>query len=237
MKTGENKPKKARNAHMIHFGSEYDITYDMTNEFPATASKTNKSITLSSDILNVNVGSTFINTQPQYAQTYSNNFEKNILIGSNSPSVHYIDIVSPRNTTPSHQAMSRYSDNQQIMTRTSSSFLTPQESRPQSSMSKSSKKINVHKSTTPNVKAKTYIFGFHEEAKYLPHPFVSSHKPKTSRSRTRATTRSEVSTPRRFAQKPFKLSKRRTLAFDEKNGGYTGHFLGSFDNFDGDHRF
>ena len=75
-----------------------------------------------------------------------------------------------------------------------------------------------------------YVFGFHEEAKYQPHPFVSSHKPKTAKNRMNAA-KSEQQTAIRQLQKPFKLSKRRTIAFDDMPSNFQNIYLGSLEEF------
>lgn len=229
------RPKSPKSLSMFHFGSEFDLTFDMTNDF-------------NDDLKNKDslFGNTFSNTQPVQIRTTTKNPEANfsntLISGSNSPSVHYIDIISSPNTSDLSRTSggNRQSNQAPIsvrkMTNSSSSLesnlnsnsISLTSSRSRSQTARTSRRPKT--ATAPNIKAKMYVFGFHEEAKYQPHPFVSSHKPKTSKSRMKNTRSEQQSSLHQF-QKPFKLSKRRTVAFDDLPSNFHNIYLGSFEEF------
>lgn len=229
------RPRSSKSSCMIHFGSEFDLTFDMTNDYGDDA-KNKESL----------FGNTFSNTQPTQIRTFTKhheaNFSNTLITGSNSPSVHYIDIISSPNasdfskTSGSGRQTNQAPISVRKMTNSSSSLesnlnsnsISLTSSRSRSQTARSSRRPKT--STGPNVKAKMYVFGFHEEAKYQPHPFVSSHKPKTAKNRIKTSRNEQQSALNQF-QRPFKLSKRRTVAFDDMPSNFHNIYLGSFEEF------
>ncbi|KAK8882249.1 hypothetical protein M9Y10_044891 [Tritrichomonas musculus] len=234
--------KSVKSPSIFHFGSEFDLTFDMTNDYQ-------DNVKTKADTL---FGNTFSNTQPVQVRAFTKHAETNvsntIMTGTNSPSVHYVDIISASTASDISKTNGSFHQTNQApisvkkITNSTSSLenninsnsISLSSSRSRSQTARSSRRPKT--SNVPNVKAKMYVFGFHEEAKYQPHPFVSSHKPKTTRSRAKTTRNEQQSALHQF-QKPFKLSKRRTIAFDEMPAHLHNIYLGSFEEFSHTEKF
>jgi hypothetical protein len=133
------------------------------------------------------------------------------ITGANAPEVHHIGIVRPRNQAPVPMA------------KLSSQNVTERANTARSSV----------KTPRPTVKPKIYVFAYHEEAGYIPRPFISSHRPNVPRDKavcaqTRGTGKIEI----KF-EKPAKLSKRREVVGP---GFCHSIIVGSFQQFEEHHR-
>lgn len=173
--------REPANVPPIPLGSDFDLSFDMTSDFPVTASKVQIEQSQS-------VRSTFSTTQPVSARVAKPVPNESPFSGSVTPEKFAPEVVTSRaiqNQAP--MSMARLSMKQ----------------RPQSARTSMSR---------PTVKAKTYVFGYQEEASYIPKPFISSHRPKTARERP-AAVRVESQAKRPF-QRPVQLSKKRKIEFE-----------------------
>jgi hypothetical protein len=81
----------------------------------------------------------------------------------------------------------------------------------------------------PALKAKMYVFGYRDEAEYIPHPFISSPRPKLPGDRSPRSARSDALRRSRKPDAPGKLSRRRHVDVDTDLGHSV--FFGSFEQF------
>lgn len=222
--------KEAKTNNAIQFGSDFDITFDMTNEFQTTT-KTR---------IDPFMGNTFDNTQPVQVRTFSKPIEDDmvntLLVGTNTPSFHYIEMIpnTARSSISQNSQSVRsttYSQNSVPINRPPISMLNLANTSPvQNQSHRPFQRPNSTISSRPNIKPKMYVFGFQDESKFIPRPFISSHKPKTTRSRTRVKKKEESQSQKQFV-KPFKLSKKRSLNLEDSAKNYHNIYLGSLDDF------
>jgi hypothetical protein len=104
--------------------------------------------------------------------------------------VHQVGIANPRQNQPPI-AMAKF---------------TSENLSPRSNTAKSSVR-----EPQPHVKAKMYVFGYRDEAEYIPKPFISSHRPKVPRERAASARVKEKGRIGIRFEKPAKLSKRREV--------------------------
>lgn len=191
--------REQTNIPPIPLGSDFDLSFDMTSDFPVTASqvKINQS---------QSVRSTFSTTQPSSAQ-----------IPKAVPNDPFSITVEPETSAQEPVTARAIVQNQAPV-----------------SMERLSMKQKPKTARTslnrPAVKPKTYVFGYQEEASYIPRPFISSHRPKTARERP-AVSRVERSQKLPF-QRPIQLSKKRKIEFETVNPEvFHSVTIGSFDQF------
>jgi hypothetical protein len=178
-----SRPHPAKSTPPIPLGSEFDVTFDMADGSPAPAKPP------------VPFGAnTFSATQPTSTRAVRRGLlksqETGPLVGSNAAEVHQIDIVRARQSQ-APVAMERLAS--------------------QGAVSIRSGTARSQHSAHPNVRPKMYVFGYREEAEYIPRPFVSSHRPKVPRDRAGSARAGRSSRARFTFEKPAKLSKRREV--------------------------
>lgn len=200
--------KEMKTIPPIRLGSAFDLSFDMTSEFPLTASKTH------SDQFELDLSRTTLPTSQRSASKTSRNEKTSgfsLISGSNSPTVHRID-ASGTTANVANQApitMNRMAllDTEPALNYSTRSFSTAR---------------------SPRASVKTYVFAFKEEAQYIPKPFVSSHKPKAARQRPMS---ARVSDPRRIKRDmPAKLSKKRNIYMEPTSNLIHSVMLGSFED-------
>jgi hypothetical protein len=133
----------------------------------------------------------FISTLPASSRQPRVAFaESSPVVGLNAPEVHQLGIVSGK---------------------------CPPPNQPPVPMAKlSSDRANTARSSVrtqrPSVKPKMYVFGYREEAEYIPRPFISSHRPKVARGRAVSAREKAMNRLAMTFERPAKLSKRREVA-------------------------
>ena len=197
-----SEAKEFTNVPPIPLGTDFDITFDMTSDFPVTASKTK--IPSSPPVQ-------FSASQPVSPHLSPTKAQHNdsLLTGTTAPEVHRVEILSGRPQFHNQAPV------------TMERFASMTHSRPRTAGS-----------SRPQVKAKTYVFGFREEVGYIPRPFISSHRPKTARARQRTAVAVEESPRRRTVVRAKQLSKRRELHFDSVDPEvFRAVTIGTFEQF------
>jgi hypothetical protein len=182
-------------------GSEFDITLKL----PADGSPRSPSSS-SSNPFGVH---TFSATQPAtiHVPKVPELPADSLITGTNATEVHHVELLSPRaiaNQPPI--AMARLS-------------------LAEGERAKSSQSVPTSRRTKS---AKMFVFGYREAADYIPHPFISSHRPKLSGERTSQLVKELRRGCRKF-DKPGRLSQRREVDVDLN---FTGSiFVNTFDQF------
>jgi hypothetical protein len=190
----------------IRLGSEFDLTFDMTGDGAPPPRRVPPS-----------GNKTFSATQPMasHPPKKPDVFDDDPLVGPNVPEVHKLGITPPHPTLVNRPPV------------TMSQFAVKESARTNSARSRAS-------TGPPRVKAKMYVFGYREEAEYVPKPFISSHRPKMPKSdRPLSARRDSLRGGIKF-DRPVKLSKRRhvTLGSDACHSVV----IGSFDQFENQYR-
>lgn len=201
--------KDTKNVPPIRLGSAFDLSFDMTSEFPLTASKTH------TGQFELDLSLTTLPTSPRSLSKTSRTEKTSgfsLISGSNAPTVHRID-VGGTTTNISNQppiTMSR---------------MALQNTEPNFNYSQRS----FSTARTPRASVKTYVFAFKDEAQYIPKTFVSSHKPKSARQQRSVTSRSID--PRRVKHEiPAKLSKKRNIHVEPTSNLVHSVLIGSFED-------
>lgn len=194
-----SKEPKKTNKLNIPLGSEYDLTIDMNEDFILTAGKVHaldlnvsdrKSYALATSRSKSSRSTTSKATSGRNSKTHQLDLTDTILEGVNDPTVHRVGAVTSRNI-PSIQApvkLSRFDSSLKV-----------------GEMKQAPKTARPAHPDFPNGHVQTYIFGFDNPHPYIPHPFVSSHKPKAPRPKTTQS--------RRIQEVPeFKLTSKQRLS-------------------------
>lgn len=194
--------KDIANVPPIPLGTDFDITFDMTSDFPVTASKAK---------VPSNPRSQFSASQPvsPHFSPTKTEVTDHLLTGTTTPEVHRIELVSARSQIHNQPPV------------TMERLASMGNSRPRTAVS-----------NKPHITPKMYVFGYREEMGYIPKPFISSHRPKTARSRKRGQIPQEESPRRRTIAHAKPLSKRRELHFDSVDPElFRAVTIGTFEQF------
>ncbi|EAY08680.1 hypothetical protein TVAG_079380 [Trichomonas vaginalis G3] len=157
----------------IPLGCEFDIVIDCNEEFNISVNKIsaldlNASERKSFALATSRSKSARASSRPKSAKsTRINklNLTDNILEGANMPTVRRVGVVSSRMSSTAQPPMSISQFDSKLS----------QTTREHPTTARSTRK------DFPNGYVQTYVFGFENPQPYIPHPFVSSHRPKTPR--------------------------------------------------------
>ena len=188
----------------IPLGSEFDLTIDMNEDFILTAVHAldlnaidRKSYALATSRSKSSKLSTRGNLTPRTSRVSHLNLTDALLEGVAEPTVHRVGVVTSRTTTiPVSQPPVKLS-------RFDSRLSVPD-------ASKIPKTARTIRPDFPNGYVHNFVFGFENPEPYIPHPFVSSHKPKSNRPKT-ASARRIQDQPEFKIKKKAKLSARREV--------------------------
>ena len=210
----------------IPLGSEYDLTLNLNEEFILTAvhaldlnAVDRKSYALATSRSKTSTSKLSARSGSSTARKAETklNLTDALLEGVPDPTVHKVGVVTLQTTTPralTSQApvkLSRFD-----------SRLSLTDARPKTS--------RTIRPDFPNGHVHNYVFGFENPEPYIPHPFVSSHKPKTNRPRTQSARRIQ-DMPEVRIRSSAKLSSRRQVPV--KQGKLKNSIIldGNFENF------
>jgi hypothetical protein len=202
----QGRPKDVSSVAPIRLGSEFDLTFDMTDDASPPPARV------------LPFGSKTFSTM--HPTTYRpmklpDDLDDTLLVGSNAPEVHELGILAPHAMVVNRPPI------------TMSQFAARESGRTNSVRSSAS-------TGPPRVKAKMYVFGYREEAEYVPKPFISSHRPKMPKGERPLSARRDSFRRRTNVEKPVKLSKRRRVVLE--SDGKHSVVIGSFDQFEKQYR-
>ena len=220
--TGTTKTKVKE----IPIGSEYDLTLNLNEEFILTAvhaldlnAVDRKSYALATSRSKTTMSKLSARSAASTGRKTSEtklNLTDSLLEGVPDPTVHKVGVVTLRTTTP--RALTTQAP---VKLSRFDSRLSLPDSRPKTS--------RTFRPDFPDGHVHNYVFGFENPEPYIPHPFVSSHKPKSRRPRTQASKRIQ-DMPEIKIRSSAKLSSRRQVPV--KQSRLTNSIIvDGFDNF------
>lgn len=219
-------------ANPFFFGTIYDLEVDMTSQFPITASLTLQNY--DHNLRNHEGKRDSSQTTPRKSSKLisQRNKSSSLAFGSTTPKVHQINILPPSNSN--HNIMTVREIMKQSQTPISMSRLAQiDDSNDNLIRTFSTRSLRVSRSqrSTRNnqddVKCKTYVFGFRNEASYIPRSFIPSHKPKSLPEKPKTT---RMQPPVRDHIEPhIRLSSKREINLKPMTPVCHSVILGDFD--------
>jgi len=208
------KTRKSKITGPVPYGNEFDITYDLIMDIPIPNGRNSIS---EKPISSSRTAVTSLSEKKKNSRNSERDshliFDNQLLEGSNAPTTRHFGIFGNRSSKISQPPVSMSRLAQMTDSNTS---------RPVTSHSKHP--------DFPKGNVQTYVFGFDKPLDFIPRPFISSHRPKTPRSRPSTSMSQKVSgtipSPR------IQLSQNRNLAQSSDALRVHTVLIGGIDQFD-----